>query len=364
MGHFWRMGFALHYASTHVTRTVDNTMPTTALPRIAIALGDPAGIGPEIALKAALDPAVRAICRPVLFGDRGVLEIHARASGLTPRLQSVGNAKDTDSVDNNATALVERPQFKPGALKLGELAAAHGLAALDSGRAAIEAALRREVDAVVAAPMTETAIKMAGIEFDGYPSFVARCTNTPVEDAFLMICFEREAREMRIVHTTLHVSLRRAIELVTRERVLHTIAAAHAALQRIGVAAPRIAVSGLNPHASEGGLFGDDERLIIEPAIADAKAQGMTADGPFGADTIFHKPGYDACVVMTHDQGHVAAKSLAIDRTAGLTIGTPILFSSVAHGSAYDIAGQNKASPRAVIEAIRRLAGASALPTD
>lgn len=322
-------------------------MAAKALPRIALALGDPAGIGPEIALKAALDPAVRAMCQPVLYGDRGVLETHAVACGLLPQWQHSG------------IPLVERSQFKPGELKIGELAAKHGTAALDSARAAIEAALRGEVAAAVAAPMTETAIKMAGIEFDGYPSFVARCTGTPVEDVFLMICFDREGREMRIVHTTLHVSLRRAIELVTRERVLNSIRAAAAALKRIGISAPRIAVSGLNPHASEGGMFGDDERLVIEPAIADAKAQGIAADGPFGADTIFHKPGYDACVVMTHDQGHVAAKSLAIDRTAGLTIGTPILFSSVAHGSAYDIAGQNKASPRAVIEALRRLAGAS-----
>ncbi len=339
-------------------------MPPAALPRIAIALGDPAGIGPEIALKAALDPTVRAICRPILFGDRSVLDTQAHACALAPRVQSITSPSDAASVQDDAIALIERVQFKPGELKLGELAAAHGLAALDSARTAIEAALRGEVDAVVAAPMTETAIKMAGIEFDGYPSFVARCTNTPIEDAFLMICFDRDGnggREMRIVHTTLHVSLRHAIELVTRERVLHSIQAANTALKRIGITAPRIAVSGLNPHASEGGLFGDEERLVIEPAIADAKAQGIVADGPFGADTIFHKPGFDACVVMTHDQGHVAAKSLAIDRTAGLTIGTPILFSSVAHGSAYDIAGQNKASPRAVIEAIRRLVGASAV---
>ncbi len=337
-------------------------MTQKTLPCIALALGDPAGIGPEIALKAALDPAVRALCRPLLFGDRGVLDTHARTCALAPRIQNIARPADVAGMQHDAIAFIECAQFKPGELNLGKLAAAHGRAALDSARAAIEAALRGEVDAVVAAPMTETAIKMAGIEFDGYPSFVARCTDTPVEDAFLMICFEHpEARrELRIVHTTLHVSLRRAIELVTRERVLQAIQAAHTALKRIGVNAPRLAVSGLNPHASEGGLFGDDERLVIEPAIAAAKAQGIAADGPFGADTIFHKHGYDACVVMTHDQGHVAAKSLAIDRTAGLTIGTPILFSSVAHGSAYDIAGQNKASPRAMIEAIRRLAGASA----
>ncbi len=330
------------------------------LPRIAIALGDPAGIGPEIALKAALDPAVRAMCRPLLFGDGMVLATHAAACGLNPRITTVARPSKATWHEDDVT-LVERAQFAPGAFSMGAINAANGKSSLDSARAAINATLAGEVEAVVAAPMTETSIKLAGVEFDGYPTFVARCTGTPVEDAFLMICFERDDRELRIVHTTLHVSLRRAIELITRERVLHSIRAADTALKRIGIAAPRIAVSGLNPHASEGGMFGDDERLIIEPAISDAKARGIAADGPFGADTIFHKPGYDACVVMTHDQGHVAAKSLAIDRTAGLTIGTPILFSSVAHGSAHDIAGKNKASPRAMIEAIRRLAGASAL---
>ena len=159
-------------------------MTARDLPFIALALGDPAGIGPEIALKAALDASVRAICRPVLFGDRGVLDIHARACGLAVSLQSVANAKDAANVTGDAIALVERPQFKPGELKIGELAAVHGLAALDSARAAIEAALRGEVAAVVAAPMTETAIKMAGIEFDGYPSFVARCSRSAMFCAF------------------------------------------------------------------------------------------------------------------------------------------------------------------------------------
>lgn len=338
------------------------------LPRIAIALGDPAGIGPEIALKAALDPEVQAMCRPVLFGDRRVLQAHASACRLEPEIHSVTRASDADMRDRESAGrasaqrvtLVERDQFGEHRLRLGEIAAAHGRSALDSARAAIEAALAGQVDAVVAAPQTESAIKLAGTEFDGYPTFVARCTGTPIEDAFLMLCFERDQREMRIVHTTLHVSLRRALELVTRERVLQVIRATAAALRRIGVTTPRIAVAGVNPHASEGGMFGDDEAQIIEPAIAEAKTQGIAAEGPFGADTMIHKPGYDACIVMYHDQGHIAAKALARNRTAGLTIGTPVLFSSVAHGSALDIAGKNQADAGAMVEAIRRLAGASA----
>ncbi|MSQ70511.1 MAG: terephthalate dihydrodiol dehydrogenase [Betaproteobacteria bacterium] len=333
------------------------------LPRIGIALGDPAGIGPEIALKAALDPEVRALCRPLLFGDRSILETHATACGIEARIESVATAAAARWRDDGVT-LVERAQFKPGEFAIGELSAAHGRAALASARAAIDAALANEVDAVVAAPQTETSIKLAGIAFDGYPGFVARCTGVPEEDAFLMICFERasaagSATEVRIVHATLHLSLRRAIDLITRERVAHAIRSAHRALQRFGIAAPRIAVSGLNPHAGEGGLFGEEEAAVIAPAIADTRAEGIAAEGPFGADTMFLKSGYDAFVVMVHDQGHITAKLLAFDRTAGITIGTPVLFSSVAHGSALDIAGKNRANPGAMIAAIRRLAGAS-----
>jgi 4-hydroxythreonine-4-phosphate dehydrogenase len=251
-------------------------------------------------------------------------------------------------------SLVALDHFRDAPLEIGVVRAAHGRAAVDAARAAIDAALAGQVDAVVAAPQTEAAIHQAGIEFDGYPSFVARCTGVAPEDAFLMLCFDAS----RIVHATLHVSLRRAIELLTRERVERVVRATDAALRRLGVGAPRIAVAGLNPHASEGGLFGDDERTVIEPALAAARADGIVADGPFGADTMLRRPGYDAFVVMYHDQGHIAAKLLAPNRTAGLTIGTPVLFSSVAHGSALDIAGQGRASAEAMVEAVARLIGA------
>jgi len=152
-------------------------------------------------------------------------------------------------------------------------------------------------------------------------------------------------------------SRRRAIKLITRERVVHAIRSADSALRRLGLASPRIAVSGLNPHAGEGGLFGDEEREIIGPAISDAIRNGVTAEGPFGADTLFLKRGYDAFVVMIHDQGHIMAKTHAVGSAAALSIGTPVLFSSVAHGSALDIAGKNRADPGAMIFAIERLAG-------
>jgi 4-hydroxythreonine-4-phosphate dehydrogenase len=322
------------------------------LPIVAISIGDPAGIGPEIALKAALDPRVRAMCRPMLVGDRRVLDVQAEACGIVAEIRNFASADAVEFVDERV-ALVALDHFADRPVVLGKIDAANGRAAVDAARVAIEAAMAGQVDAVVAAPQTESAIHAAGIEFDGYPSFVARCTGVPVEDAFLMLCFD----DKRIVHTTLHVGVGRALQLITEDRVVDVITAADRTLRRLGIAAPRIAVSGLNPHAGEGGLFGDEEIRIIGPGIARAKAAQIRVDGPFGADTMFHLPGYDAFVVMLHDQGHITAKLLAQNRTAGLTIGTPILFSSVAHGSALDIAGQGKANPEAVVEAINRLVG-------
>jgi 4-hydroxythreonine-4-phosphate dehydrogenase len=325
------------------------------LPRIAIATGDPAGIGPEIALKAALDARVRGLCLPVLVGDPAVVELHARAAGLSPRLNVIRAAAEADW-SNGAVNLVDAGEGANAPVKIGTVDAAYGRASLASARRAIKAALAGEVDAVVAAPQTERSIAAAGIAFDGYPSFVARETGTPVNDVYLMICFD----ESRIVHATLHVSVREALSLITRASVERVIRVTDASLKRLGIARPRIFVSGLNPHAGEEGLFGRDEIEIIEPAIATTAAAGIDVSGPFGADTMFRKKGADAFIVMLHDQGHIAAKLLAFNRTAGLSIGSPILFSSVAHGSAHDIAGKGQADPGAIVEAVTRLAKVSA----
>jgi 1,2-dihydroxy-3,5-cyclohexadiene-1,4-dicarboxylate dehydrogenase len=323
------------------------------LPRIAIATGDPAGIGPEIALKAALDKRVTAVARPLLVGDPAAVDMHAKAAGLSPRLKVVAKAADADW-SNGVLNLLDGRDGANAPVEFGKVDAAYGRASLAAARRAIKAALANDVEAVVAAPQTERSIAAAGIAFDGYPSFVARETNTPVADVFLMICFD----DKRVVHTTLHVSVREAIALITKERVEHVIRVTDASLQKLGVPKPTICVSGLNPHAGEDGLFGRDEIEIIAPAIEKTAKDGIAVSGPFGADTMFRKS-CDAFIVMLHDQGHIAAKLLAFNRTAGLSIGSPILFSSVAHGSAHDIAGQGKADPGAMIEAITRLARVS-----
>lgn len=218
-----------------------------------------------------MKPRVRAICEPVLIGDRGALEAHAGACRL--------------SLDGIRT--LDRDQLRPGELEIGAVSAAHGRAALDSA----------------------------------------------------------------------HTSVKKALGSITAERVLRTLKATDEALRRISIEKPSIAVSGVNPHAGEGGLFGDEEERAIPPAVEAARAEGIVADGPIGADTLIQRAGYDAYVVMLHDQGHVAAKLLAPDGAAALTIGTPVLFSSVAHGAALGIAGQGKAQHGAMVEAITRLVG-------
>ena len=318
---------------------------------IAIATGDPAGIGPEISLKAALDPAVRAACHPIVVSDPPLLQRHATACGIAAELRVVERIADADWSDGRVNVLA-CPQPEAVAMPFGEISAAAGRASLAFASRAIKAALADEVDAAVAAPQNETSIAQAGIPFDGYPSFVARQTGTNEDNVCMMLCFG----ETRIAHCTLHASVRDAIEEITRERVERVIRVTDRTLRRLGIATPRIAVSGLNPHAGEGGMFGSEEGEIIRPAIEAFATVDFDVVGPFGADTMFQMKGVDAFVVMLHDQGHIAAKLVAPNAIAALTIGTPILFSSVAHGSAHDIAGKGVASAAAMIEAVLRLA--------
>src|SRR4051812_14450710 len=314
--------------------------------RIALPTGDPAGIGAEICLKAALDPAVRAVCDPILVCDPALLERHAKACGLEAELSKVG--------------VLSCPQPETASLGFGVVSPISGRASIAFCAAAVKVAMAGEVDAVVAAPQHETSIAQAGIKFDGHPSFVARQTNTDESGVYMMLCFG----DTRIAHCTLHRSVRDAIALITRENVARTIRAADTALKRLGIANAKIAVSGLNPHAGEGGLFGREEIEIIQPAMQTVAAEGLNVSGPFGADTMFHMAGFDAFVVMLHDQGHIATKLLAQNAAAALTIGTPILFASVAHGTGHDIAGKGIANPAAMIEAVLRVSKANRADTN
>jgi 4-hydroxythreonine-4-phosphate dehydrogenase len=308
--------------------------------KIAIPVGDPAGIGPEIALKAALDPAVQAACEPLIVCDPALLARHAKACEIEVDLAKVN--------------ILACPQPEAASLPFGVVSPISGRASIAFCAAAVKAAMAGEVDAVVAAPQHETSIAQAGIPFDGHPSFVARQTGTDENGVYMMLCFG----DTRIAHCTLHRSVREAIALITRENVARTIRATDAALKRLGIANAKIAVSGLNPHAGEGGLFGSEEIEIIKPAMDQVSSEGISVAGPFGADTMFHMPGFDAFVVMLHDQGHIAAKLLAQNAAVALTIGTPILFASVAHGTGHDIAGKGIANPAAMIEAVLRLSKA------
>src|SRR6185369_2623127 len=309
--------------------------------KIAIPVGDPAGIGPEIALKAALDPAVRAACDPMVVCDPALLERHARSCGI--------------EVDLSQISVLACPQPETASLGFGVVSPVSGRASIAFCAAAVRAAMAGDIDAVVAAPQNETSIAQAGIPFDGHPSFVARQTGTDENGVYMMLCFG----DTRIAHCTLHCSVREAIALITRDNVARTIRATDTALKRLGIAAAKIAVSGLNPHAGEGGLFGREEIEIIRPAMDAVASEGIAVSGPYGADTMFHMPGFDAFVVMLHDQGHIATKLLAQNAAAALTIGTPILFASVAHGTGHDIAGQGVANPAAMIEAVMRVSKAT-----
>lgn len=310
----------------------------TSKPRIAIAIGDPAGIGPEIAIKAALNRNVREFCDPIIVGDREVLARYAH----TLRKSAPDNIVDVGAMNVNF-------------LTPGESDAACGRAILEYAGKAVDMATAGEVDAVVACPQTQSSIHSAGIEFDGYPSYVARRTGTDPDNVFMMLMSDR----LRIVHVTLHLGIRAALDLIDGPRIVRTLKAADRALKRIGIPEPRIAVSGINPHAGEGGLFGNEEGEIVAPAIEAARNEGINAEGPFGADTMYLDESYDAYAVMYHDQGHIPAKLLGFTGTAAFAVGTPILFSSVAHGSALDIAGKGKADPSALIWTLKQISGAT-----
>ena len=240
----------------------------------------------------------------------------------------------------------------PGVLTPGAVTAEAGAAAVAYARAAIRLVESREAQAVVAGPHNETAIARAGIPFAGYPQLLAETTGTDPEDVFLMLIGPR----LRIVHATLHVGLRQALDSLTTEKVLSALRAAHGALRRIGIERPRIAVCGINPHAGEGGLFGNEDAEITAPAVARANAEGIAADGPRGADLLLQECEHDAYIAMYHDQGHIPIKLEGRGNAFGISIGAPVLFGTVAHGSAHDIAGTGRADPAAFAVALTGMA--------
>jgi 4-hydroxythreonine-4-phosphate dehydrogenase len=312
--------------------------------RLAIALGDPSGIGPEIALKIAADPALRARAAITLVGDEAVLRAHAAGLRLPLEFTNAGLRLAGGEVGFHPVPIGPAPA-------LGRISAEAGRATLAFLDAAVALVRAGAADAVISGPHNETAVNSAGIRFAGYPGYLAAKLGVPEDRIFLML----SCPGLRVTHVTLHQSLASAIAALRTETVLNAIRASHQAGEMLGYAAPRIGVAGLNPHAGEGGLFGEEDARLIAPAIAAAQEEGIAAEGPIGADVLLPGRKHDICVAMIHDQGHVAVKMLSPRGAAALTIGLPILFSSVAHGTSHDIAGQGRAEDAAMRCAIEVL---------
>lgn len=315
---------------------------------IAVTIGDPNGIGPEIALKAAAECAVHKSGQLVIVGDEGVVRFyHSRHASTLKLVRYTPGRWDQDE----AIRYVDVQSLPADAFNPGEVSAAAGAATIAYLESALALAKNNEVSAIVGCPHNETAVNSAGIVFSGYPSVLARLTGTPEDRVFLMLV----GGDLRILHVTLHERLQTALKRLNPELVEAASMACISALRQLGVETPRIGIFGINPHAGEGGLFGDEDDRITVPAAEKLRAAGVDVVGPIGADVILARRDIDAFIAIYHDQGHIPIKLLAGRTASALTVGAGVLFSSVGHGSAFDIAGQGKASPEGVLRTVRLL---------
>jgi 4-hydroxythreonine-4-phosphate dehydrogenase len=321
---------------------------TDRLP-IAVTMGDPAGIGPEIVAASFTDP--RADARALVIGDPTIM---ARAIGI------VGAKLSLNIVDNPAAA-----QFAPGTIDLvpasalpadlpfGEIRAEAGQAAYDYIRRAVALALTGKVGAIATAPIHKEALRKAGVPYPGHTEMLADLTRAPHH---AMMLFNDE---LRVLLVTIHLSLADAIRSLTIEKELVAMRLADMAARQLGVAAPRVAVAGLNPHAGENGLFGREDLDIVRPAVEQARAEGIDASGPWPGDTVFmqaRQGRFDIVVAQYHDQGLIPVKYLGIEHGVNVTVGLPFVRTSVDHGTAFDIAGTGKASAVSMRVAIEQAA--------
>ncbi len=338
-------------------------------PLIGITMGDPAGCGPEIAVKALADSGFYERCRPLVVGDIGVMQDALRIAGRTNlsinKIASPAEGKyECGAIDVYHLDLVDMSK-----LKYGKVSAMAGEAAFQSVKKVIELALANEIDATVTGPLNKEAINLAGHHYSGHTEIYADFTNTSKYTMMLA------HHDLRVVHVSTHVSLREACDRVKKDRVLDVIRIANQACKDLGIESPKVGVAGLNPHAGENGMFGKEEIEEIIPAIEAACAQGIHASGPVPADTVFSKARggwYDIVVCMYHDQGHIPLKVIGFvydvekgcwDAVEGvnITLGLPIIRASVDHGTAFGHAGTgvaNELSLKNAIDYAIRLASA------
>ncbi len=322
---------------------------TDTTPILAVTMGDPAGVGPEITVRALLDPQIRQFCRPIVVGDVTMLEQALGFCGLTGRFNRIDTVAAARYVPGEIDVFdlgIADPQH----LVVGKIQALGGQAAASYIRKSIELANAGEVGAVVTAPINKEALKAARVPYIGHTEMFADLTGAREEMTMFAI------GTLKIFFLSRHVSLIEACRLVTRERVLAGIEKGMRALDQLGITGAHLVVAALNPHGGEDGLFGREEIDEIVPAIAEARDRGYHVSGPAPADSVFHfaqQGRYDAVLSLYHDQGHIASKMIDFDRTVSVTLGLPIMRTSVDHGTAFDIAGTGKASAVSMIEALR-----------
>jgi 4-phospho-D-threonate 3-dehydrogenase / 4-phospho-D-erythronate 3-dehydrogenase len=322
---------------------------TETRPVLAVTMGDPAGIGPEIAVRALLDPEVRACSRCFLIGDARVFERALSVCGLTASLNRIAGPEALAD-RNGIIDVMHQETADPKVLQVGKIQALGGEAACAAIRTSIELALAGRAAGIATTPINKESLKAAKIPFIGHTEMFAEYTGAREEMTMFTIS------GLKIFFLTRHVSLAEACRLITRERTLAGIEKSVKALHQLGIATPHLAVAALNPHGGEDGLFGREEIQAIKPAIEAARAKGMRVSGPVPADSVFHMARmgrYDAVLSLYHDQGHIAAKMMDFEKTVSVTLGLPILRTSVDHGTAFDIAGTGRASAVSMIEAIK-----------
>jgi 4-hydroxythreonine-4-phosphate dehydrogenase len=306
------------------------------LPSIAISIGDPAGVGAEIALKALTDEALRPLAHWLLIGDMAALEAAARTTGI-----------ELKTLPCTVVAAANLPDEH--VLGFGELRAEYGVAAIDYVRRAVEMCMAGEADAMVTAPLNKEAVTLSGRRFSGHTEYIAELTNA-TESRMLLV-----SEKLATVHVSTHIALEQACRL-NQHRIVRTIELGNQALEWMRQRKPRIAVCGLNPHAGEHNLFGTQDSEFIAPAVAEARAMGIDCSGPYSPDTIFirgMRREFDLIVAMYHDQGHIPMKLIDFDATVNVSLGIPIIRTSVDHGTAFDIAGKNIADATNMKAAMR-----------
>ena len=312
-------------------------------------MGDPAGVGPEIAVKALSKHEIYEVCKPVLIGDLRLLLRTSENLKLDAAFRAVDCPEDAEG-KADLVEVVDLGNVDLDLLKIGEVSEEAGRASVEYVEKAVQYALKGEVDAVTTGPINKKAIQLAGSHHIGHTEMLGSLCG--VEDPLTMFW----VRGARIFFLTRHLSLAEAVKAVRKDRIVGTVGRMVGELHRIGVDEPLIAVAALNPHASDEGLVGDEEAREIVPAIEELTAKGIRVVGPVPADTVFLKVlegRYDAVLSLYHDQGHIAAKTVDFYGTVSVTLGLPFIRTSVDHGTAYDIAGKGVANPRSLEEATK-----------